>query len=529
MRLVARLVSAGAACGLVGACLAAGPAHAAAQECAPTWAGGGGDWHTVGGTTRNTNYQPAETAIGVGNVGQLTQRWASPTGIFAGQSTPTVAGGCVYFQGAGLLNAVDARTGDQVWQADNDPGCPADFSLYCPFGATVVDGRVHVDGSGGGQPFGAAYDARTGARLWKSKPVYFGYKAAQLSSPKVAHGLHVTFTTGPDFDPSSRPGYAFLDEQTGATVLSRTTNPGESDYLGGGIWSTAAVDASGYLYVGTSNPEEAGTDAEYDNSILKIDVKQGRSTFGSVLGNYKGDKDYFEGGAFDADFGAGPTLFPGPNGRPMLVEMQKSGTFHALYADTMQLAWKRTVGVSNLATRLDGNSAMAAYDGERLYVTANPGILYAIEPATGETIWMAPTALEFYTPYRPVVAANGVLFTMRLNNSRLAAWHADTGELLAEFTPTGRDGAGCDAGPSGGLSIAHHLVVVNCGGFVAAYGLPVSPPPPAATPNQPAAPTAPGRAYRPPLASTGPVAPLALLGVAALVLAAALRGRTSVR
>jgi outer membrane protein assembly factor BamB len=457
---------------VMSALLAPAAFAASPKTCATTLRGGGGEWPTVGGNNANTNIQPREKSISPDNVGELKLRWVT-TNVMPGQSTPTVSGSCVYAQGGGLLNAIDVLTGELVWRADNDSGCTESdyFQIYCPFGATISGARVHVDGAGDGKPFGAAYDARTGRRIWKSKRVYFGYDASQLSSPKVAEGVHVTFTTGPDFDPGSRPGFGIFDEATGKALKIRTTNPGNSDYLGGGIWATAAVDKHGYLYVGTSNAEEAAADAEYDNSILKIDVRRSRETFGEILGNYKGDKDWItESGAFDADFGAGPTLLT-VNGRQMLVAMQKSGTFHAVWTDTMTSAWKRTVGVSNVATRLDGNSAMAAYDGNRLYVTANPGILYAIDPATGETIWMAPTSLEFYTPYRPVVLANGVVYTMRINNSRLAAWEADSGEMLAEFEPTDQGGNACNSGPSGGLSIAHHMIFINCGTFVAAYGL----------------------------------------------------------
>ena len=41
---------------------------------------------------------------------------------------------------------------------------------------TVVNGRVHVGSDNNNAPVSYAFDARTGSRLWKSRPITFGYR-----------------------------------------------------------------------------------------------------------------------------------------------------------------------------------------------------------------------------------------------------------------------------------------------------------------------------------------------------------------
>ena len=461
----------------------------------------GGDWAMLGGNLEQTNFQAAEHVIGPDNVDQLELKWASSPKVDPGQSTPAVAGNCVFFTGSGHVVALDAATGKLAWRARKvlKPGGDSVLTYY-PQGVSVVNGRVHVDAGNGNKPQGNAFDAQTGKWEWTSKSVTFGYQATQLSTPKVADGIHVLFTTGPDYNPHGRPGYALLDEQTGKILAKHQTTPKKltkKGYAGGGIWATAAVDAKhNYLYVGTSNPYTKTKESPYDNAIIKLDLDRHRKTFGKIVKTYKGVPDaiveqaydtpacqilgpvmpaqnyaYLECAQQDADFAAGPTLFRDDKGRQLLAEMQKDGTLHVVDTATMKAVWTKTIGVNNNAEGTGGNGAQVAYDGKRIYAVFNPGTLVALDPATGDIDWVVP-AQDDFTSLRPVTAANGVVYTIGAFDSTIVAHDASDGSILATFSPAADSGTSCNAGSTGGLAIANHMLYLNCGAYIAAYGLP---------------------------------------------------------
>jgi outer membrane protein assembly factor BamB len=498
----ARVIRVAVAAALLGASFVVLPASAALKGgCGATYARGGGDWPMLGGNAWQTNYQAAERVLGAANVGQLKLAWASGPTVNPGQSTPSVAGSCVYFSGDGIVYALDADTGRFVWRAQRSLKLGGDGGLtYQPMSVTITNGRVHVDAANGNRPTGNAFDARTGKWLWSSPQVTFGYQATQLSSPKVIDGIHLLFTTGPDFNPHGRPGYALLDEKTGKVLAKHTTIPDsllKQGYSGGGVWATAAVDpVSKYAFVGTSNPYTKTKESPYDNAIIKIDMNRRRSTFGQIVQVYKGIFDapaqqiynqpecQIVGGAApavvglelvcsqqDADFAAGPTLFRNKHGRLMLAELQKDGTLHVLDAQSMSPDYRELIGLNNNLEGTGGNAAEAAFDGKRLYVVANPGTLYALDPDTGNIEWAVPFQ-DNSASYRPVVAANGVVYTIAAFDSTIIAHDAATGRPLAALSPSMDTGNFCSGGSTGGLAIAHHMLFINCGGYVAAYGLP---------------------------------------------------------
>lgn len=497
-----RLLAAGA---LVAVGVAA-PASLGAPKggCDLHWKGPGGDWPTMGGNDHQTNFQTAEHKITPANVASMELAWTSD-GIPGGGSTPSVAGSCVYFANEGTVYALDSQTGKLVWKAakplkaSGDPNFPG--TPYWPQGVTVRNGRAHVDADNNNKPIGVAYDARTGKLLWESKPATFGYAATQLSSPKVARGVHLLFTTGPDYDPHARAGFALIDERTGKTLTSRTTAPKKllrKGYPSPGIWATAAVDdATGYAYVGTANAYSKTMESKYDAAIVKIDLDRHRRTFGQVVGVYKGDTDaihpaleqqpgcqllgpslpennymYLPCGQQDADFGSGPALITDPHGRRLVVEERKDGWLYAVDPVTMKGVWKTLIGVNNNAEFTGGNISEPAYDGTNIYVISNPGTLNAIDPTTGALVWAQPFQDNFATN-RPTVAANGLVFTTGPGGRGAVAHDATDGTTVATLSPTDAKGDACSMGSTDGIAIAHNMLFLNCGNFVAGYKLPV--------------------------------------------------------
>jgi len=306
----------------------------------------------------------------------------------------------------------------------------------------------------------------------------------------VANGIQILFTTGPDFEPAAREGYALIDAATGEILHASTTVPQadlDDGYSGGGVWGTPTVDLeTNYVYAGTSNPESKTKEHAYDDAIIKLDIDRSRPTFGQIVGSYKGtpdsvtgydnpvcqsvgDKAWVNGGIYgssptcgqlDVDFGVGPTLWRNAEGHLYGAATQKSGWLHVFDAETMQPAWDRQLFVS--MSFLGGNIARTATDGETLYVASNPGVIRAFDAATGAERWH--TVLTG-VPMKGgnVALANGVVYYV--DEPAVKAFDAATGKQLwmSPFTPGATIGSG--------VAVACNSVVVNHYGRIAAYRL----------------------------------------------------------
>jgi len=462
------------------------PARAESPPAPCTAPMAGGDWATYGEDLHGTQRQLAEDGINAGNVGTLTQAWslgnvAQNSGYQ--EAPPIVSGGCVFINTGGHIEAHSLATGALVWKSQG-----ADTSGT--FGVTVVDGRVHVGLNNNGKPEAAAFDVRDGHLLWVSQPIYFGFPATQQSSAIVYDGIQILFTTGPDFDPAARPGYGLIDAATGQVLYQSTTLPQtyfDQGYVGGSVWGTPTVDpATGYLYVGTANPESKTKESPYDNAFVKLDLDRQRPTFGQIVATLKGDSDSVTGydnpvcqsvggtawvngqiyggspacGQTDVDFGVGPTLW-NSHGRLMGAALQKSGTLFAFYADTMTPAWHRQVFAS--LGPAGGELTRIATDGKTLYVAANPGVLYALNAADGSVIWQAPLT-GVPTKGGNVALANGVVYYV--DEPALKAFDAHTGQQLWMSQPEPSASIGS------AVVVAGHSIVANHYGVIAAYRLP---------------------------------------------------------
>jgi alcohol dehydrogenase (cytochrome c) len=307
----------------------------------------GGDWSTYGQSLMGQQRQTAEHTMTTANVGTLEEAWRADSTVVQ-SAPPVVAGGCVFLNANGTIEARDLDTGAIVWRAK-------DVNTAGTFAPMVVDGRVHFTTAEAQLPRAAALDQRTGRLLWESDEITFGAPANQMGSAIVYKGIQVVFTTGPDNDVNAKQGYALIDARTGRILYQSLTLPKadrEKGLVGGGAWGTPTVDpATGYAYVGTSNPESKQGESKYDDAILKLDLDRRRPTFGHIVATYKGTPDSVTGydnpvcqtvggvlwynagtygasptcGQIDVDFGVGPTLWRDPKGRLLAAATQKYG------------------------------------------------------------------------------------------------------------------------------------------------------------------------------------------------------------
>jgi outer membrane protein assembly factor BamB len=470
-------------------------------------------WSSWGHDLSNSRDQEA-TPIDASNVASLKPAWAVAStdtgGVGAFESTPVEAGGCVIAATtSGSIYALDADTGQIVWQVYKQSDGGLAGGIFAP---AIANGVVYALVGRSGAPYAVALDAATGDQIWEAD-LYQGLMDGEThlqnvnSSAVVFDGMVFMALAGADGFNYSHPSFFILDAKTGA-LLKKTAVIPERDWLnygGGGMWGTAVVDTvEKYLYVGTANPYNKRREHLHTNSMLKIDVDRHRKTFGEIVAAHKGDKDYdpklydtpqckYFGelqlvgfstfcGQKDVDFGASPSLYTDSKGRTIVVNLQKSCTLHAVFADSMKQLWKHSeLGVGGAS----GCASATAWDDHAVYVKVNDGLIYALNKDTGATLWKT-TYRDPGPVYQPVSVANGVVYTVG-NTGHLFAFDRMTGKVLLDKALVA-DGQTCSGTQSAGVSIVGDTVYVECdvvegsgvsasivalgGGAVFAYRLP---------------------------------------------------------
>ncbi|MEY2569502.1 MAG: hypothetical protein QOE35_4031 [Actinomycetota bacterium] len=518
---------------------AVGPQPSPVAGCGPVNVTGG-EWRSYGHDLSNTRFQDRERTIGdveaatLGPVWTFSANQAGGAGDFTG--TPTVADGCLFAgSNGGWVFAMNADDGAPVWKAQVPGGGGINSSV------TVEGGLVYAAVSRVSRaacepnckgPYVVAFDEATGAVRWTSQDIDNQAGADVYGSPVIFRGLLFMGVSGGSAELGDEAdryafqgGYVLLDATTGALVHKAYTihppHQPEDDFAGAGIWSTPAVDPdTGYAYVGTANPFKPQAEHAYANAVLKIDLDQTRSTFGQIVGSYKGLVDEYVSGTDslpcidftgnnppwypqglgscmdqDLDFGAAPNLFTDASGRKVVGDGQKSGVYHAFDAETMAPLWKATVGPPSSVGGIVGSTAV---DGSGIYgpITVG-GYVWSVGQAGGYR-WATPVADGVHWG-NPVSVANGIAYTVDLKGF-LDAFDTRLGTPVLHRPMAVGSGTGTNAVASwGGVSIARNTVYASVGisglpdGFIVAFkpgggqasGLPPTPAPPG-VPNAPA-------------------------------------------
>lgn len=472
-------------CALAASLTVLGGGAKAAASCASA-GHPGGDWASYGQNVTNARNQTSESLIDAGNVGGVTAAWAATAtgmgGAGAFYSTPVISGGCVFLTAAGgFIVALNADTGEVVWSRQ-ELG-----SLN--FAPAVVDGVVYANLSLPGIPYVVALDEATGDVIWRSflyEQVLDG-EATPLgieASAVVTDGMVFVPLTGHDLFDFSHPSYFILEATTGRRMKKTTVIPKDdwtALYSGGGIWTTAAVDERNkYLYVGTANPYNKRAEHDFTDSIMKIDIDRSRlTTFGTIVGNYKGENDYDPElyhspqctylselivvgyspvcGQKDIDFGASPNVYTTRDGRTIVGDLQKNCTYHAVDTATMQPVWlAQHLGQGGVS----GCASTSAYDDTNVYVNVNGGKMFAFDKETGAQAWRT----EYGDPgskYQPVTVANGVVYTLG-NNGHLYGFDAADGSVVLDTLMAGPSGVTCGSTSGAGVAIARNTIYAAC-------------------------------------------------------------------
>lgn len=498
---MARVRRRGVAVGVVaivlGATLGTGATAARKPGCAK--GGGGGDWPSFGNDLSNTRSQPREKRITPETAPFLLPKWtfsisgAGGSGNF--QSTPVIADGCLYAgTNGGTVFALNADTGALVWKRRLNAGGFFGTNLSGGiFAVAVHDGKVFANVARFGSPYTAALDQKTGKLLWK-RVVSRQDGAYTNSSVAIVDGMVFIGISGPEDGPEDRRhpgGFALLDPDTGR-IITRTFTVSKQDdargLKGASLWGTPVYDpGTGYMYDGTGQPANKARESSLSNAIVKIDVDRSRPTFGKIVDSYKGDYD----DRTDVDFGGSPNLFTDSKGRTIVGALQKSGKYHAVFADTMEQVWWRRL--SNPIAL--GNSSTGAVDKDSVYITGNtqtgapstndvlfgasaeeklpnPGYLYALNRDDGNVRWKTPVAGG--VEYHLVSTAGGVVYVVT-THGLLLGFDASNG-LPVLVRSVAADAHEPCVNVSSGAVVARHTVYAVCdigaagGGWIVAYG-----------------------------------------------------------
>src|SRR6266702_233218 len=321
-----------------GALFIAASAGLALSAASSASAATAGDWPAYLDGPQHTSFNVAETAISPVTAGKLASRWR-------------------------FLGIKPTR-----------PGQPDRGFLASP---TVVGGNVY------------ALRASNLSVKWRSVIAIPSTKVNdyfQWSSPTVARGrVYIGVASNCD-DPLVRAGLISYSQADGKRRSVFRPMPGQ--LVGASIWSSAAIDSSGYVYVTTGNAGKGAVAPGHSDSIIKLSPNTLR-----LIRSFKVPSAQLVG---DGDFGASPTVF-GPD----VGACNKNGVFYALRRSTMKVAWSRRIGAPAPHHGVSNCSASAIYDGRTLFVAgprhvingkAYPGSVQALNPNTGALLWQTGLA-----------------------------------------------------------------------------------------------------------------------------------------
>ncbi len=274
-------------------------------------AGHGQDWRIAGGDTDGTYHSPLRL-INEANVNRLGFAWQYDLGTRRGQeATPVVIDGVMYTSGTwGFVYALDAATGRELWRFDPHVAGQAGRNPCCDIvnrGVAVSEGRVYVASIDGVLH---ALDAATGRQVWQADTIIdHTMPYASTGAVLIANGAAIIGNAGADMEHGGVRGYvSAYDLRTGAfkwrffTVPPAPGKPPETPDMalaakswsaersallpgGGTVWDGMAYDpALNLVYIGTGNaapydPRLLGPDNGdhlFAASIVALDASTGR-------------------------------------------------------------------------------------------------------------------------------------------------------------------------------------------------------------------------------------------------------------
>ena len=264
-------------------------------------------WLAHGRTYDEQRFSPLEQ-VNDKNVAQLGLAWLYETGDTRGlEATPIVVDGRLFTTGNwGIVHALDAKTGKEIWSFD--PKVPGHWARYgcCDIvnrGVAVWKGNVYVASFDGRL---IALDGETGKKIWEVNTIDRERPYTITAAPRIIKGKVLIGNGGAEL--GVRGYVSAYDAEDGEMLWRFWTVPGDPSKpfehpemkeaaktwkggkwweIGGGgtVWDSMAYDADlnlVYIGVGNGSPwtrkirSPGGGDNLYLSSIIALDLETGR-------------------------------------------------------------------------------------------------------------------------------------------------------------------------------------------------------------------------------------------------------------
>ena len=431
------------------------------------------EWLMWRRTLNGWGYSPLDQ-IDRDNVADLRMVWSRGLGPGRQQGTPLVRNGVMYMPNPrDLIQAIDAVTGDLLWQYQRDR--PDDLADYLIPGLIDHNRNIAIYDTlifdSTTDDYVIALDATTGEVVWETEVLDYRVNPAnQTSGPIVADGKVIS---GRSCDPRGGPHACVIvahDALSGQELWRRRLIPGPGEF-GDETWGDVPFEERGHVgswmvpsfdpelnlvYLGTSVTSPApkfmlgGIDKThlYHNSTLALNADTGEIVWYYQHLNDSWDLDHpFERLLVDTAVRPDPTavswinprLQPGEERRVLTGIPGKTGVVYTLDRETGEFLWATPTITQNVISGIDGATGAVSENAELVF-TAQGQVVLACPHASGGKDWEAgaysPLTNTMYMPLRNVCARMRASTFEDEEASRLyaIAWRSQ----LAPGTESGR-------------------------------------------------------------------------------------------
>lgn len=432
------------------------------------------DYSGWGGNLEATGFRnAAQAGIATTTVSSLTLKWAFafPDATLV-RSKPAVAGDWLIVGGQfGDVLALNRKTGKIGWRFEAGAAIRGAIVISKKTNSVTAyfaDFTTNV----------YAINVKTGKLIWTKRA---GYESASsvTGSVTIYNGIVYVPITSLEVALAANGNYPCCTSSGGVVALNAATGdeiwrhrvisePAKESVLkrsgkpfygpsGAPVWCSPTIDAKrGLLFIGTGENYSKPTTKSSD-AIQALDLKTGKLVWNfqatsndaynvacPILTNCP-DKD-----GPDLDFGMAPLLVKRNDGKEILVAGQKSGVVYALEPATGQIVWQQRIGKGGALGGIhwgmstDGMNVYAAV-ADNIYaidkrdstLKPSPG-LYALNITSGKVVWKTPSP-SWRVPANsaaPTVIP-GIVFAGTLDG-HIRAYATSDGKILWDFD-TARD------------------------------------------------------------------------------------------
>jgi alcohol dehydrogenase (cytochrome c) len=313
------------------------------------------------------------------NAQRLTLAWSASFATGTNGIEPLVHDGVLFINSNGTVQALDATTGDVIWEYVRKATSTRVPSSQTR-GMALYQDSLFVPGT---DNHVLALDVKTGKLRWDHQIGAAEERLELTAAPLIAHGKIIQGVSG--CQGHAMAGGCFivaLDAGTGRELwrfntLARPGQTGGNSWngmplqsrFGGSVWNTGSYDPDlNFIFFGTGQTymisallepapkEPANRDALFTNSTVALDPDTGR-----LVWYYQ----HFPGDVWDLDWSFEQTIVSVADRsgtKKAIVTAGKLGIVDAVDAATGHYLWSYDLGYQNLVTHINPTSGRKQFD-----------------------------------------------------------------------------------------------------------------------------------------------------------------------